>query len=110
VYQSQVFLGGIGWTVVTEVSKSHGRHHLAPRILPSTTNPFTHPQRLVWDVMSFFGAATSTTAATPDKDIEVADPPPDSISSLAFSPQADYLAVGSWDNNVRVLLTPVISR
>lgn len=53
--------------------------------------------------MSFFGATTSTTAATPDKDIEVADPPPDSISSLAFSPQADYLAVGSWDNNVRVL-------
>jgi len=52
--------------------------------------------------MSFFGTATSTTAATPDKDIEVADPPPDSISSLAFSPQADYLAVGSWDNNVRI--------
>ena len=54
--------------------------------------------------MSFFGTATSTTAATSDKDIEVADPPPDSISSLAFSPQADYLAVGSWDNNVRVFL------
>lgn len=51
--------------------------------------------------MSFFGTATSTTAAPSDKDIEVADPPPDSVSSLAFSPQADYLAVGSWDNNVR---------
>lgn len=58
--------------------------------------------------MSFFGTATSTTAATPDKDIEVADPPPDSVSSLAFSPQADYLAVGSWDNNVLVLLELVI--
>ena len=51
--------------------------------------------------MSFFGTTTSTTAAPPDKDIEVADPPSDSVSSIAFSPQADYLAVGSWDNNVR---------
>lgn len=58
--------------------------------------------------MSFFNTATSTTAATPDKDIEVADPPPDSISSLGFSPQADYLAVGSWDNNVRVSLDLMI--
>ncbi|KAK0204767.1 Poly(A)+ RNA export protein [Desarmillaria ectypa] len=54
---------------------------------------------------SFFGASTSTTAAnstSTDKDLEVADPPPDSISSLSFSSQADYLAVGSWDNSVRV--------
>ncbi|KAI0087307.1 Poly(A)+ RNA export protein [Irpex rosettiformis] len=56
--------------------------------------------------MSFFGAASSsgaasTTAAT-DKDIEVGNPPGDSISSLAFSPQADYLSVGSWDNNVYI--------
>lgn len=59
--------------------------------------------------MSFFnsststGAGTSTTTATPDKDLEVAEPPTDSISSLAFSPQAEYLAVGSWDNNVCLL-------
>lgn len=39
-----------------------------------------------------------------EKDIEVADPPGDSISSIAFSPQADYLAVASWDNNVRPVL------
>ncbi|KAJ3533353.1 hypothetical protein NM688_g7294 [Phlebia brevispora] len=54
--------------------------------------------------MSFFGASTSTAtpATIPDKDIEVADPPTDSISSIAFSPQQDYLAVGSWDNNVRI--------
>ncbi|WVQ86232.1 hypothetical protein IAT38_008400 [Cryptococcus sp. DSM 104549] len=36
------------------------------------------------------------------KDIELANPPTDSISSLAFSPTADILAVGSWDNNVRL--------
>lgn len=56
-------------------------------------------------VMSFFGSASTSApvgAAAPpaEKDIEVADPPGDSISSISFSPQADYLAVGSWDNNV----------
>ncbi|KIM56897.1 hypothetical protein SCLCIDRAFT_131585 [Scleroderma citrinum Foug A] len=55
--------------------------------------------------MSFFNTATTSTVAPTapaDKDIEVADPPADSISSLAFSSAADYLAVGSWDNNVRL--------
>ncbi|KAI0308844.1 WD40 repeat-like protein [Amylostereum chailletii] len=53
--------------------------------------------------MSFFSnTSTTNTNASNEKDIEVADPPPDSISSLAFSPVADFLAVGSWDNNVRV--------
>ncbi|KAF8583582.1 Poly(A)+ RNA export protein [Ramaria rubella] len=54
---------------------------------------------------SFFNtgsvATTSTNSAT-SKDVEVADPPPDSVSSLAWSPQADFLAAGSWDNNVRI--------
>jgi len=53
--------------------------------------------------MSFFNTTTTPTVATTapaDKDIEVTDPPGDSISSLAFSSAADYLAVGSWDNNV----------
>lgn len=56
--------------------------------------------------MSFFSSSSSNNlvnnaAAPAEKDIEVADPPTDSISSVAFSPTADYLAVGSWDNNVR---------
>ena len=54
--------------------------------------------------MSFFNPSTSSSLAgantVAEKDIEVSDPPSDSISSLAFSPTADYLAVGSWDNNV----------
>ncbi|KIY43860.1 WD40 repeat-like protein [Fistulina hepatica ATCC 64428] len=37
-----------------------------------------------------------------EKDMEVPNPPPDSISSLAFSPQSNYLAAGSWDNSVRI--------
>ncbi|THU89569.1 Poly(A)+ RNA export protein [Dendrothele bispora CBS 962.96] len=36
------------------------------------------------------------------QDFELTDPPTDSISSLTFSSQADHLAVGSWDNSVRI--------
>ncbi|KAI8065792.1 WD40-repeat-containing domain protein [Gongronella butleri] len=35
-------------------------------------------------------------------DFEVANPPTDGISSLSFSPQADFLAASSWDNQVRI--------
>ncbi|KAJ7716808.1 WD40-repeat-containing domain protein [Mycena maculata] len=53
--------------------------------------------------MAFFNSSTSTNLnAAAEKDIEMGDPPTDSISSLSFSPQADYLAVGSWDNSVRL--------
>ncbi|KAF8522895.1 Poly(A)+ RNA export protein [Hysterangium stoloniferum] len=57
--------------------------------------------------MSFFSAASSSIANTSTqtaavKDVEVSDPPPDSISSLSWSPQADFLAAGSWDGNVRI--------
>ncbi|KAK8850673.1 hypothetical protein IAR55_004593 [Kwoniella newhampshirensis] len=38
----------------------------------------------------------------PAKDIELVNPPPDSVSQIEFSPNADILAVGSWDNNVRL--------
>jgi len=34
------------------------------------------------------------------KDIELVQPPSDSVSRLAFSPVQDVLAVASWDNNV----------
>ncbi|VDB96567.1 unnamed protein product [Peniophora sp. CBMAI 1063] len=44
----------------------------------------------------------TASAAPAKKDVEVANLPEDSISSLSFSPVADYLAVGSWDNNVRI--------
>lgn len=55
--------------------------------------------------MAFFGqgaAATTPATSNADKDIEVSDPPTDSISCLSFSnaTAGDYLAVGAWDNNV----------
>ncbi|KAG9000860.1 hypothetical protein FRB94_005083 [Tulasnella sp. JGI-2019a] len=49
--------------------------------------------------MAFFKAQQQP-AAIPD--IELANPPPDSISSISFSPTADLLAVGSWDCSVRI--------
>ncbi|KAJ7603159.1 WD40-repeat-containing domain protein [Mycena polygramma] len=54
--------------------------------------------------MAFFNSSTSNAApaAAAEKDIEMSDPPTDSISSVSFSSQADYLAVGSWDNSVRI--------
>ncbi|ELU40456.1 Poly(A)+ RNA export protein [Rhizoctonia solani AG-1 IA] len=56
--------------------------------------------------MAFFGGSTSTTtAATDAKDVELVDPPGDSISCLDFSPTADYLAVGSWNNEVSIETT-----
>ena len=52
--------------------------------------------------MSIFGRPTTTsTLPSPAlKDVEVSNPPTDSISSISFSPQADYLAVASWTNEV----------
>lgn len=57
--------------------------------------------------MSLFGNTTSTTAANPtqgdtSKDVPLRDPPDDSISDLAFSPVAEFLAVASWDKKVRI--------
>ena len=54
-------------------------------------------------VMSFFQTPQTNSIATTsmNTDVEIADPPTDSISSMAFSPQADYLSVASWDNSVR---------
>jgi mRNA export factor len=50
------------------------------------------------------GAASSanTTQGDIKNDVEVKEPPTDSISDIAFSSAADYLAVGSWDNAVRI--------
>ena len=36
------------------------------------------------------------------KDITLVSPPDDSISDLAWSPKADFLAVASWDSKVRI--------
>jgi mRNA export factor len=37
---------------------------------------------------------------SPQADFELAQPPADSISSVSFSPKANFLAATSWDNCV----------
>ena len=38
----------------------------------------------------------------PNRDYEIVSPPDDGVSSLSWSPSANYLAAGSWDGGVRV--------
>jgi mRNA export factor len=52
--------------------------------------------------MSLFSQQANPTQGDTKNDVEVKDPPKDSISDLAFSSAADYLAVSSWDNAVRI--------
>ena len=41
-----------------------------------------------------------STTHNPNKDIEVPDVPSDGISSLNWSPKANYFVATSWDNTV----------
>lgn len=38
---------------------------------------------------------------SPQSDYELVSPPSDSISSVSFSPKANFLAATSWDNQVK---------
>ncbi|KAL8287162.1 hypothetical protein RQP46_003614 [Phenoliferia psychrophenolica] len=49
--------------------------------------------------MSIFGAAAKPAEV---KDVEVKNIQADSVSSISFAPNADYLAVASWSNEVRI--------
>ncbi|KAF5366584.1 hypothetical protein D9758_008934 [Tetrapyrgos nigripes] len=70
--------------------------HLA-QLYASTNWSSFFPLQDLWLLTSTMASAR----ATPE-DVELADIPTDSVSSLAFSGKADYLAVGSWDNSVRI--------
>ncbi|KAK6253224.1 hypothetical protein QUC31_014944 [Theobroma cacao] len=51
--------------------------------------------------MSNFLTATTLGNPNPNKSFEVSEPPNDSVSSLSFSPKANFLVATSWDNQVR---------
>ncbi|XP_065667536.1 mRNA export factor RAE1 [Hydra vulgaris] len=55
--------------------------------------------------MSLFGGTSSfsfgSSLTTASKDVEVQQPPSDTISCLKFSPNANFLAATSWDNKIR---------
>ncbi|PVV04813.1 hypothetical protein BB560_000687 [Smittium megazygosporum] len=36
------------------------------------------------------------------KDVEITQPPSDTVSEIQFSPKAEFLAAASWDNSVRI--------
>ncbi|KAJ2490308.1 RNA export factor gle2 [Coemansia sp. RSA 2050] len=38
----------------------------------------------------------------PTSDVEISQPPTDTVSEIAFSPKANFLAASSWDNEVRI--------
>lgn len=48
-----------------------------------------------------FGSTATPAATNPNKDIEVSQPPSDTVSCMKFSPNANFLVASSWDNNVR---------
>ncbi|KAJ9561358.1 hypothetical protein OSB04_006518 [Centaurea solstitialis] len=50
--------------------------------------------------MSTFGIGSAANT-NPNKSTEVVSPPTDAVSSLSFSPKANYLVATSWDNQVR---------
>lgn len=49
--------------------------------------------------MSVFG---TTTAPNTNGDYEITSPPADGVSSVSFSPKANFLCATSWDNQVRI--------
>lgn len=59
---------------------------------------FEHVRRTIMFQQTTFGAGAGS--HNPMKDIEVQNPPDDSISKVAFSPNANYFIASSWDNNV----------
>ena len=40
------------------------------------------------------------------KDLEIDQPPEDSISKVSFAPNSNYLVASSWDNNVSETCVP----
>ena len=59
-----------------------------------------------------FGGLANPLAAQPTlvdmPDVDLVSPPPESISTIAFSPVADHLAVGSWGPDVSSFVLVVL--
>lgn len=50
----------------------------------------------------FGNSAPTNTQGEIKNDVALNQPPEDSISEIAFSPQSEHLAVSSWDKKVRI--------
>ena len=71
--------------------------------------PITHQYPSTRNNMSAFSLSNTSSAAnqsnTPgdiSKDVVLTNPPEDGISDVAFSPTHDFLALASWDKQVRI--------
>ena len=60
--------------------------------------------------MALFGPSKPAAVPLADEDIEVVEPPNDSITRVAFSPSADILAVASWNGEVSHSVRPIHDR
>lgn len=65
------------------------------------------PKNTSQAIMALFGASKPANNPLADKDIEVVEPPNDSITRVAFSPAADILAVASWNGEVSYSVGPI---
>lgn len=82
----------------------------SPGKTPGTFNISTTPPSGPRSKMSnLFGSGSSAASTASNntqgdlsKDVQVQNPPEDSVSELRFSPQTDHLAVASWDKKVRI--------
>jgi mRNA export factor len=54
-----------------------------------------------------YARSTLVTQQPQPKDIDVVDPPDDSISRIAFCPTAEFLAVASWNGEVKLPLRSI---
>ena len=59
-----------------------------------------HPMPTMLQMAGVFGGLAAQRTLTDFPDVDLVSPPPESISTIEFSPVADHLAVASWGPNV----------
>lgn len=48
-----------------------------------------------------FGSSFGSSSSNPNGDPELSSPPSETISSISWSPKANFIVAGSWDKTVR---------
>ena len=77
-----------------------------PRHIISRVSTFgfrPHPTQTLLQMAGIFGGPAAQRTLTDFPDVDLVSPPPESISTIAFSPVADHLAVASWGPDVSFL-------
>lgn len=79
----------------------------ATRSTSNGINASTYAPSQYRNMSGLFGAGQASSAASAtqgdiSKDVQMQNPPDDSISDISFSPVSNHLAVASWDKKVRI--------